>query len=78
MKIAISIPDPLFASADALARRLKVSRSRLYAAAIAEYLDRQRSDRVTERLDQVYGAGDSALPKALRRATRRTAERNVW
>ena len=78
MKIAISIPDPLFASADALARRLKVSRSRLYAAAIAEYLERQRSDRVTERLDQVYGTGEHALPKALRRAARKTAERNEW
>lgn len=78
MKVAISIPDVLFQSADQLARRLKVTRSSLYAAALAEFIDRQRADRVTERLNEVYSAENSALPAALRRVGRRTAERNEW
>ena len=38
MKTAISLPDDLFKSADALAGRLGVSRSQLYQEALAEYL----------------------------------------
>ena len=38
MKTAISLPDDLFDSADELAQQLGVSRSELYARAVAEYL----------------------------------------
>jgi len=63
MKTAISLPDPLFRSADRLAKRLKVSRSALYANAIADYVAHHQSKSVTERLKEVYGKGgaDSAL-----------------
>jgi metal-responsive CopG/Arc/MetJ family transcriptional regulator len=37
MKAAVSLPDDLFAAADALASRLGVSRSRLIALALAEF-----------------------------------------
>jgi metal-responsive CopG/Arc/MetJ family transcriptional regulator len=55
MKIAISIPDHVFEAAEQLARRLGKSRSELYSAAIASYLDQHRQDGVTERLNEVYG-----------------------
>lgn len=55
MKTAISIPDHLFKAAEELARRLGKSRSELYTTAIASYLDQHRQDRVTERLNEVYG-----------------------
>ena len=38
MKVAISLPDPVFRAAETLARRLRKSRSQLYAEAIAEYV----------------------------------------
>lgn len=37
MLTAISIPDPIFAQADAVAERLGVSRAEFYANALAEY-----------------------------------------
>lgn len=40
MKTAISIPDDLFREVEASARRLKLSRSRLFASAAREYLAR--------------------------------------
>jgi metal-responsive CopG/Arc/MetJ family transcriptional regulator len=40
MKAAISIPDDLFREVEACSRRLKVSRSRLFATAAREYLAR--------------------------------------
>ena len=59
MKTAISLPDELFTAADALARKLGVSRSRLVATALAEFVARHRNSRVTERLDAVYAVEDS-------------------
>jgi metal-responsive CopG/Arc/MetJ family transcriptional regulator len=65
MKTAISIPDKIFRSADALARRLGVSRSELYATAVNEFLSKHRSRHVTARLDEVYSEEDSAMPSSL-------------
>jgi metal-responsive CopG/Arc/MetJ family transcriptional regulator len=54
VKTAISLPDDLHKKADAAARRLGVSRSRLYAMAVAEYVAKYEIDEVTERLNRVY------------------------
>ncbi len=54
MKTAISIPDPIFEAAEQLVSRTGVSRSELYATAVAEYLARHRATGVRERLDAVY------------------------
>jgi metal-responsive CopG/Arc/MetJ family transcriptional regulator len=65
MKTAISIPDDLFEKAEELAERLEVSRSQLYVRAIAEYTDRHSSQRVREKLDEVYGESPGELDPAL-------------
>jgi metal-responsive CopG/Arc/MetJ family transcriptional regulator len=61
MKTGISIPDKVFRSADALAKRLGISRSELYTTAIAEFLSKNQGRYVTARLDAVYGEEDSSL-----------------
>jgi metal-responsive CopG/Arc/MetJ family transcriptional regulator len=78
MKTAISLPDELFAAADALAGRLGVSRSELYSTAVAEYLARHTPDEVTARLDEVYAREPSALDPALRRVQRRSIGPEFW
>ena len=55
MKTAISIPDPVFQSAEQLAARLGVSRSELYCRALRDLLARHDQSTVTEQLDAVYG-----------------------
>jgi metal-responsive CopG/Arc/MetJ family transcriptional regulator len=77
MKTAISLPDELFASADALAERLGVSRSALFATALAEYLAKHQARKVTDRLNAVYAAEDSRLDPALHRAQARST-RDAW
>lgn len=72
MKTAISLPDDLFTVADALAQRLQVSRSELYATAVAEYVAKHRDEDVTARLDAVYADLPSGLDPALRRAQGRS------
>ena len=41
MKTAVSLPDELFRQAEAAAKKLRMSRSKLYATALSEFLDRQ-------------------------------------
>ena len=65
MKTAISLPDELFADAEAEAKRLGVSRSELYARAIAEFVKRRRSDDITERLNRVYSGVSSEMDPVL-------------
>ena len=54
MKTAISIPDPVFEEAEALANRLGMSRSELYAKAVKSYLGEHRREGITEALNRVY------------------------
>jgi metal-responsive CopG/Arc/MetJ family transcriptional regulator len=78
MKTAISLPDDLFESADALAQRLGVSRSELYATAVAEFLAKHQDQHITERLDQVYARQSSRLERPLRRAQARSSRTSEW
>ena len=55
MKTAISIPDPLFAAADQLARRMGLSRSELFQRAVKDFLEEHKEAAITEALDEVYG-----------------------
>ncbi len=65
MKTAISIPDPLFKAAERAAKRQKISRSRLYAKALASYLRAQGEKGITEALDAVYATESSDLDPGL-------------
>jgi antitoxin MazE6 len=79
MKVALSIPDDLFESAETLSKRLRVSRSRLYATALAEFLAKHRTRRITEQLDAVYAEPDSGgLDSGLRRLQRRSLGPDQW
>jgi metal-responsive CopG/Arc/MetJ family transcriptional regulator len=78
MKIALSIPDELFASAETLGKRLGVSRSRLYATAVADLVAKHQSRKVTARLDAVYASEDSGLDRTTRRLQARSLPRDSW
>jgi metal-responsive CopG/Arc/MetJ family transcriptional regulator len=78
MKTAISLPDDLFRSGDALARRLGVSRSELYARALAEFLAKHKADQITQRLNAVYATEDGRLDPAVAEAQARVLPRETW
>lgn len=78
MKIAVSIPDAVFAKAEALARQLSVSRSQLYARAVVGLLAEHDRDEITRQLDAIYTRVPSRLDAgiaALQRATLRRGRR---
>jgi metal-responsive CopG/Arc/MetJ family transcriptional regulator len=78
MKIAISIPDKLFRSADALAKRQGISRSQLYSTAISEYLSRHQGKQVTEKLNSIYPEEDSSLPPSLTLLQSKSLPHEEW
>lgn len=78
MKTAISLPDKLFESTDALARRLGLSRSQLVATALAEFVAKHRGQDVTRRLDAVYARDASRLDLATRRLQARSLGTDPW
>jgi metal-responsive CopG/Arc/MetJ family transcriptional regulator len=78
MKTAVSVPDDLFRLAEATARRLRVSRSKLYATAISEFLNRQQRNAVTERLNEVYSRRPAKVDSALHRAQLKSLEKDSW
>lgn len=78
MKVAISLPDPVFVAAERLAQRLRISRSQLYATALEEYLKLHDDARVTEQLDAVYDVSSSTLEPALAAAQARVLDDEAW
>ncbi len=72
------MPDGLFRLAEAAARKLRVSRSELYANAIAEYLNRQQDNAITERLNEVYARRPAKLDAGLHRAQVKSIGKDTW
>ncbi|OQY12010.1 MAG: CopG family transcriptional regulator [Desulfobacteraceae bacterium 4572_187] len=54
IKTAISIEKPIFEKMDILARNLKISRSRLFAMAAKEFIERHKNLELLKSLNQAY------------------------
>jgi metal-responsive CopG/Arc/MetJ family transcriptional regulator len=78
MKTAISIPNKTFNSADRLAKKMKMSRSELYARAVEEFVTEHAQLNVREKLDQVYAAEPSTMNPSLARAQATVIAREDW
>jgi len=78
VKAAISMPDDLFRSAEAAARRLGVSRSELYAKAVRHFLKQQDGDAITERLNEVYSQQRAKVGSTLQHAQLQSVFKDAW
>jgi metal-responsive CopG/Arc/MetJ family transcriptional regulator len=79
MKIAVSIPDEVFAEAESLAQRLNTSRSELYSRALTEFVGHHAPERVTEQMNQVVTDVGEGEPDVFRaEAARRVFKRTAW
>src|SRR5260370_42429282 len=65
MKTAMSIDDGLLQEADETARLMGLSRSRLFALAVGDFLQRQRQEQMLLRLNEVYANGMKTADKRL-------------
>lgn len=78
MKTAVSVPDELFRRAESTARRLRVSRSELYASAIRDFLARHDAKAITKRLNEIYDAHPAKLDPVLQQAQMGSLEKEDW
>jgi metal-responsive CopG/Arc/MetJ family transcriptional regulator len=78
MKTAISIPDKLFKAADQYAKSHGVSRSQLYAKAVALFLEQHPSDHITRQLDEIYSTESAKLDDAVSTMQFSSIEKEEW
>ena len=78
MKTAISIPDKLFIAADNYAKDIGVSRSHLYARAIAKFLEQQSINHLTQQLNDIYSSEHSQLNRSLSTMQFDSMEKEEW
>jgi metal-responsive CopG/Arc/MetJ family transcriptional regulator len=78
MKTAVSLPDEVFRAAERQARRVKKSRSQLYAEALSEYLARHAPEEVTDAMNRVVEQLREPTDPFVSAAARRVLERSEW
>lgn len=78
MKVAVSVPDPIFDAAERLARQRQVPRSQLFAEALQEYVSRHGAEAITARLNEIYAVADSGVEKPLAKAQLASLEHEAW
>ena len=80
MKAAVSIPDPIFETADQLAKELGISRSELYARALEELIRNRKREHITASINATLASlgPESETQEFLDRASRDSFARNEW
>ncbi len=78
MKTAVSVPDEVFAAAERLAKRMKLSRSELYSKALSEYVAKRAPEAVTEALDRVCAELGNEPDALMQEAAKKLLERSEW
>jgi metal-responsive CopG/Arc/MetJ family transcriptional regulator len=78
MKTAISLPDPLFAEAEAAAKDLGVSRSKLIQTALEDFLRRRRDEEVTAALNQSLAEHPDEIDPFLQELALEAMRRTEW
>ncbi len=78
MKVAISVPDPVFQAAERFAKERGIPRSQLFAEALEEYLAHHGPDAITAQLDRVYDSERSELDEQFIRAQSAMLKDEAW
>jgi metal-responsive CopG/Arc/MetJ family transcriptional regulator len=71
VRTAISLRESLFGQAEALAQEMKISRSRLVALALEDFIRRYQNQQLLERINAAYEEAPDPAEEALRRRMRR-------
>jgi len=78
MKVAISVPDPIFHEAERLASALNKSRSQLYAEALAEFVHTHSARNITQHINAVCARESTALDPTFANAQLKPPHRETW
>ncbi|MBI5606306.1 MAG: ChpI protein [Deltaproteobacteria bacterium] len=78
LKTAISVPEDIFIKAEETAKNLGMNRSRLYTAAISEFIEKHRDDDITARLNALYAEESSGIDPMLTEMQNSSLAQEVW
>ena len=80
VKTALSIDESLFEQAEALAKELDVSRSRVFSIALEEFLKRHEAGKILLQINSVYSdvPAEGEGERALKRAKHRELVEGTW
>ena len=70
IKTAISIDKPLFEQVDSLAHELNTSRSRIFALAATEFIQRHKNQKLLEAINSAYDDIPDVKEESLKSAMR--------
>ncbi len=78
VKTAISLQKSLFEQAEALASEMKISRSRLFALALQDFISRSQNQELLEQINTAYedipDPGELVLQRRMRHQHRRIVQ----
>lgn len=77
MKTAISIEDGILREADETARQMGLSRSRIFALAVSDFLQRYQQEQMLARLNEVYAKDAGPNEKLLLRGIKAKIRRGL-
>jgi predicted transcriptional regulator len=77
VKTAISVDPNLFGRGEELARKLKISRSRLYSVALESLLQKHRSQDLTAAINAAYADEGEEVDSEFRQVAARNVFRDV-
>ena len=86
MKTAVSVPNELFEEAEIVAKSMNVSRSQLYAKALAAFLAAQQPNdlaaqngaAITRTLNEFYNATPAVIDEGFKRVALKRLKETEW
>lgn len=78
MKTAISLPAPLFEEAEAAAKDLGLTRSKLIQTALEEFLHRRRDEKITAALNRSLAKQPDEIEPFLQQLALEAMMRTEW
>ena len=77
MKTVISIPDDIFKEVEKAAKEFNYSRSELFTLAVKEYLEKIKSGKLLNAINEAYSEPESADETTLRQKSKKYYSRKI-
>ncbi len=77
MKTAISVPNDVFELSERLAKKLKVSRSKIFAMGVKK-LGEEYDDKITERLNEFYSKEKAEIDPVIMQMAALSLPKEEW
>lgn len=78
MKTAISVPEDVFQLSESLAKKLKVSRSKIFAMGVKKLAEEYDDDQITRKLDEFYVKEPAEIDPVVTKMAMMSLPKDEW